>query len=82
MSRMFIVVVLATSMISGTAFATTQSSNVASTHFTAHAKHVAKHAQKHVAHKTHVAKVTKGTKAAKTKHIHSANLSRHLTKTN
>jgi hypothetical protein len=82
MSRMFIAVVLATSMISGAAFAATQSSNAASTHVAAHTKHVGKHAQKHVVHKTHVAKVTKGAKVAKTKHIHSANLSRHLTKTN
>jgi hypothetical protein len=82
MSRMFIAVVLATSMISGTAFAAKQSSNVVTTHVTAHVKHVGKYAQKHVVHKTHIAKLTKGTKVAKTKHIHSANLSRHLTKTN
>jgi hypothetical protein len=82
MSRMFIAVVLATSMVTGSAFAATQSSNVATTHSAAHVKHMGKHARKHVGHKTHVAKVTKGTKVAKTKHTHSAKLAPHLTKTN
>jgi hypothetical protein len=82
MSKMFIAVVLATSMIASSAFAATQSNNVTTTHASAHVKHAGKHAQKHVVHKAHLAKVTKGTKVGKTKHIHSASLARHLTKTN
>jgi hypothetical protein len=82
MPRMFVAVVLATSMIASSALAATQSNNVTTTHAAAHVKHAGKHAQKRLVHKTHFAKVTKGTKVGKTKHIHSASLARHLTKTN
>lgn len=82
MSRMFIAVVLATSTIASSAFAATQSNNVTTTHASAHVKHRGKHAQKHVVYKGHFAKIAKGTKVGKTKHIHSASLARHLTKTN